>query len=151
MIAMSTMILFCGASALIVPHPPHHFASAEQTLLMAIAHTESNGMKLAIGKKGERGLYQFTKDTWEFYTNAPFDKAFNPEVASRVAQLHLMWLTKQFQDAKHPATPRDIYIAWNTGFASYKRRGFNQTRISKQAKQNLARFDYAYRTIYERN
>lgn len=67
------------------------------------------------GKLGERGPYQFRRNTWRMHTNASFDLAENREVANTVAKRHYLWIQAQLKANGVEPSPYHIAIAWNAG------------------------------------
>ncbi len=51
-------------------------------VLKAIAQVESRGNPRRVGRLGERGLYQFRRDTWRQHTRENFYRAHHPGVAT---------------------------------------------------------------------
>src|SRR5687768_980335 len=97
-------VLFCALF-----HAPVAAASAsspsidETRLLSAIAAVETGAGSLAqpckkIGRRGERGPWQFTKSTWKRYTQAAFELASqNASMAHLIASLHLRYLRTEIE------------------------------------------------------
>ncbi len=85
-------------------------------LLDGVLFVESRGNHAAVGRRGERGGYQFRKTTWQDRTASPFRLAHNPEVARTVAEWHYNWI-KSTLEAEGIAAPSDwqIAAAWNCG------------------------------------
>ena len=145
------MLLFLSATLAIQSPAPGDFYSPMELTLSSIIQVESKGDPHAKGKKGERGLYQFTRSTWEYHTKEPFSRAFDRTVSTGIAVKHYDWIVAQFVKEKRTPTAVDIYIVWNTGFEYYKHKGFNPDKVCKQTKHNVAKFKLAYNAIYTRN
>lgn len=67
------------------------------------------------GKLGERGPYQFRRDTWRMHTSANFALAENREVANTVARRHYAWLESQLASGGVEPSPYNVAVAWNAG------------------------------------
>ena len=85
--------------------PPH--------LAYNIVQAESSGFPFAVGKNGERGLFQFTKPTWIALTNKPFWKAFIPSDNIQIAMLN-------FKDAD-TSDPKSLASYHNAGTKDWKK------------------------------
>ena len=145
------MLLFLSATLAIQAPAPKDFYAPLEITLSSIIQVESKGDPHAKGKKGERGLFQFRRSTWEFHTSEPFSRAFDRTVSTEVAVKHYNWIVAQFVREKRTPTAVDIYIVWNAGFEYYKYRGFDPSKVCKQVKHNVAKFKVAYESIYKRN
>lgn len=145
------MLLFLSVTLAIQSPAPANYYTPQELTLSSIIQVESKGNPHARGKKGERGLYQFTKNTWEFHTTEPFSRAFDRIVSTRIAVKHYDWIVSQFVKEKRTPSAVDIYIVWNAGFEYYKRKGFNPDKVCKQVKHNVAKFRFTYNAIYTRN
>ena len=85
--------------------------------LRAISEVETGGNSRAVGRAGERGMYQFRRQTWQQYTSRSFYDAHNPVVARTVASKHFDWLLEGFQrNGRKPSTYL-MAAAWNAGFS----------------------------------
>lgn len=88
----------------------------KEAFLTAIAEVESGNNHAAIGKKGERGAYQFTKDTWDMHSKFSHHNAHFPNHSVMIAFAHLDWLISRVGD-----DPVKLAIAWNGGPGAVKR------------------------------
>lgn len=70
------------------------------------------------GKHGELGAYQFRSSTWRMHTTVPFQRAINRETSDVVAVKHYEWIKRGLEDARVPATPYNIALAWNGGLGA---------------------------------
>lgn len=67
------------------------------------------------GKLGERGPYQFRRDTWRMHTSSSFALAENREVANTVARRHYAWIESRLASSGVEPSPYNIALAWNAG------------------------------------
>lgn len=85
-------------------------------ILYNVMMAESSGFPLTVGKDGERGLYQYKRDTWRASTKRifgkpkPFLMAYVPSMAKQVARADMEELIKEFGE-----NPRLLTSAWNRG------------------------------------
>lgn len=100
-----------------------HLSAAEavdgerEAFLKAIAEVETGNNPRAIGRRGERGMYQFTRTTWRLHTRRNFADAHSPAVSAQVAALHYDWLYEGLlRNGKQP-TPFLMAAAWNAGLS----------------------------------
>ena len=84
-------------------------------VLQAIAEVETRSNPNRVGSLGERGMYQFRRDTWRQHTREPFARAHHPEISTTVARRHYQWLKKQLRTHGRPATTYEVALAWNAG------------------------------------
>jgi hypothetical protein len=99
------------------------------TLLAAIAVVESNTDDAAIGKAGERGRYQLTKEVWEQWMpdgniigfGTWFEVgAHEPAVSRWVATQHIRFgIIPELEKAGREAMPFAIASCWNAGITGY--------------------------------
>ena len=105
-------------------------AASDATFLEAIAMVESGQNRKAIGKAGERGMYQVGKAAW-FDANALLEseKHFhyqwsqwrNVTAQDMIAAAHLRILRKRFKaDGYSTPTPEQLALAWNRGYEGAK-------------------------------
>lgn len=88
-----------------------------EVFLRAISEVETGGNSRAVGRAGERGMYQFRRQTWQQYTSRSFYEAHNPVVARSIAARHYDWLLDGFR--RNGRTP-SVYLmaaAWNSGLS----------------------------------
>jgi len=85
--------------------------------LKAVAEVETGGNPRAVGRHGERGLYQFTYATWRRHSSRPFTDAHNPRVAHDVAVRHFVWLHDRLTAAGREPDAYQMAVAWNGGVA----------------------------------
>jgi len=85
------------------------------TFLRAIAEVETGGNARAIGRKGERGMFQFTRTTWRLHSQRAFADAHIPSVSFAVAARHYDWLVDGLVRNGRQPTPYLLAAAWNAG------------------------------------
>jgi soluble lytic murein transglycosylase-like protein len=83
--------------------------------LKAIAEVETGGNARAVGRRGERGMYQFRLATWRQHTNQAFYSAHNPATSYNVAVKHFQWLHDGLVRNGREPTPYLMAAAWNAG------------------------------------
>jgi hypothetical protein len=69
------------------------------------------------GKLGEQGPYQFRREVWNQYTQAPFAQA-RTAFADQVAQEHYQWIVKRLRSHGLAPTAWRVAAAWNGGVES---------------------------------
>ena len=109
--------------------------ASDATFLESIAMVESGQNRKAIGKAGERGMYQVGKAAW-FDANALLEseKHFhyqwsqwrNITAQDMIAAAHLRILRKRFKaDGYSTPTPEQLALAWNRGYEGAKSWNFS--------------------------
>lgn len=83
--------------------------------LRAIGEVETGGNPRAVGSRGERGIFQFSRRTWQQYTTRSFSEAHVPSVAIGVAERHFDWLHEGIVRNGREPTPYLLAAAWNAG------------------------------------
>jgi hypothetical protein len=109
-------------------------AASDATLLEAIAMVESGQNRKAIGKAGERGMYQVGRDAWkdaeerlkaEGHYRFPWSKWRSATAQDMVAASHLRWIKANFVRVGKPdPTPEQIAVVWNLGWSASVSRRF---------------------------
>lgn len=84
-------------------------------VLRAIAEVESRGNPACVGRLGERGLYQFRRDTWRQHTRENFARAHHPAISTTVAHRHYDWIARELRKRGFEGSPYEIALAWNAG------------------------------------
>ena len=92
-------------------------ASERETFLRAIAEVETGGNPRAIGRRGERGMFQFTRTTWRLHSKRAFADAHIPSVSFDVAAQHYEWLHNGLIRNGRTPTPYLLAAAWNAGLS----------------------------------
>jgi soluble lytic murein transglycosylase-like protein len=88
-----------------------------ETFLRAVAEVETGGNPRAIGRRGERGMFQFTRTTWRLHTRRAFADAHVPSVSFEVAARHYDWLYDGLVRNGRTPTPYLMAAAWNAGLS----------------------------------
>jgi hypothetical protein len=83
--------------------------------LRAIAEVETGGNSGAVGRHGERGMYQFNRTTWRLHTSRSFHDAHIGAVSSEIAARHFSWIHEGLVKAGQQPTPYLMAAAWNAG------------------------------------
>ena len=109
-------------------------AASDATFLEAIAQVESGQNRKAIGKAGERGMYQVGRDAWkdaeerlkaEGHYRFPWSKWRDATAQDMVAASHLRWIRANFVRVGKPdPTPEQIAVVWNLGWSAAVARHF---------------------------
>jgi hypothetical protein len=101
-------------------------AASDAAFLEAIAQVESGQNRKAIGKAGERGMYQVGKAAWTD-ANALLESEKNfhyqwsqwrdATAQDMIAAAHLRILRARFKaDGYSTPTPEQLALAWNRGY-----------------------------------
>lgn len=90
-------------------------ASVRWATLEAIHQLENPRNLTRPGPCGELGAYQFRISTWRMHTKTPFERALDRRISDMVATRHYEWLKRGLEQARLPATPYNIALAWNGG------------------------------------
>ena len=109
-------------------------AASDATLLESIAMVESGQNRKAIGKAGERGMYQVGQAAWkdaeerlkaEGHYRFPWSKWRDATAQDMVAASHLRWIRANFKRVGKPdPTPEQIAVVWNLGWSAAVARSF---------------------------
>jgi len=109
-------------------------AASDATFLEAIAQVESGQNRKAIGKAGERGMYQVGKAAWndaeerlkaEGHYRYPWSKWRDATAQDMVAASHLKWIMSNFKRVgKLDPTPEQVALVWNLGWSGAVARSF---------------------------
>jgi len=101
-------------------------AAAEATFLECIAQVESGQNRKAVGKAGERGMYQGGKAAWddanarlekEGHYHFQWSKWRDATAQDMIASAHLRILRQRFKAIGFDTpTPEQLAVAWNRGF-----------------------------------
>jgi hypothetical protein len=108
--------------------------ASDATFLEAIATVETGQNRKAVGKAGERGMYQVNKAAWsdanallekEGHYSFPFFRWRDITAQDMIAAAHLRILRKRFKDDGFTTpTPEQLAVAWNRGYKGAKSYGF---------------------------
>ena len=109
-------------------------AASDATFLEAIAQVESGQNRKAIGKAGERGMYQVGKAAWddasarlkaEGHYAFPWSKWRDATAQDMVAASHLRWIRSNFHRlGMTDPTPEQMALVWNVGWSEARSRDF---------------------------
>ena len=109
-------------------------AKSDAAILEAIAHVESGMNRKAVGKAGERGMYQVGYAAWkdaedrlkaEGHYRFPWSKWRDATAQDMIAASHLRWIRANFARVGIPApTAEQIAIVWNVGWSGAVSRRF---------------------------
>ena len=109
-------------------------AASDATLLESIAMVESGQNRKAIGKAGERGMYQVGQAAWkdaeerlkaEGHYRFPWSKWRDATAQDMIAACHLRWIRANFKRiGKLDPTPEQIALVWNLGWSGAVARKF---------------------------
>jgi hypothetical protein len=109
-------------------------AKDDARFLQAIGQVESGLNRKAIGKAGERGMYQVGKAAWDDASDRlkaeghyafPWSKWRDATAQDMIAAAHLRWIRSNLD--RHGYTnpsPEQVALVWNVGFSAAKARGF---------------------------
>ena len=92
-----------------------NYEAQRDSFLSAVALVETGNNPRAVGSKGERGLYQFTRATWKQHTKLSHYKAHDPSYSQVIAKKHYDWLYSNLSLKGYPPSPYWLAVAWNTG------------------------------------
>jgi|SRR6185369_11414389 len=116
-----------------------------ESLVNAFAQVESGGHANRIGDHGRaRGAWQFHREAWEQVTWIraierqtvhTYNKAFDIEISREYARSYIKWLSSRLNAIlRRPATPQEIYAAWNLGLQGFAERRFRLNRCPASTK-----------------
>jgi len=109
-------------------------AKSDAAFLSAVAEVESGHNRRAIGKAGERGMYQVGKEAWDDASARlkaqghyafPWSKWRDATAQDMVAASHLRWIRANFHrlGMTNP-TPEQLALVWNVGWTAARERAF---------------------------
>ena len=109
-------------------------AASDATLLESIAMVESGQNRKAIGKAGERGMYQVGKAAWddankrleaEGHYHFQWSKWRDATAQDMIAASHLRWIKASYKRlGKADPTPEQVALVWNVGWTGAVDRNF---------------------------
>ena len=110
-------------------------AASDAAFLEAVAQVESGMDRKAVGKSGERGMYQLKKAAWddanallesEKHFHFQWSQWRNPTAQDMIAAAHLRILRQRFKaDGYSTPTPEQLALAWNRGYEGAKSWNFS--------------------------
>jgi len=105
-------------------------AASDATFLEAVAQIESGMDRKAVGKSGERGMYQLKKASWddanallesEKHFHFQWSQWRDAMAQDMIAAAHLRILRQRFKaDGYSTPTPEQLALAWNRGYEGAK-------------------------------
>ena len=107
-------------------------------LLAAIAQVERVRGSHRHGPKGERGVLQFKRETWEQFTWLPFDNAENEADCLAVGRIALQHYRFQLLERHIEPTPFLLALAWHCGLNGAILRGFQSQDVKSYAERVCA-------------
>ena len=109
-------------------------AASDAAFLEAVAQVESGQNRKAVGKAGERGMYQVNKAAWddasarlkaEGHYAFPWSKWRDATAQDMVAASHLRWIRANFHRiGMTDPTPEELALVWNVGWTAARSRDF---------------------------
>jgi len=127
-------------------------AKTDAAFLEAVAAVESGHNRKAIGKAGERGMYQVGKAAWddanerlkrEGHYHYQFSKWRNPTAQDMIAAAHLRTIRENFKRIGKPdPTPEQLALVWNVGWSGAVSRRFAPNDYAERV-ANLFRLSLA--------
>lgn len=105
-------------------------------LMWAIAEVESNHNPKAVGKAGERGLYQIMPTTWKDHANGwAWDDAFDATKNRIVAERYLVWIKDTLTKwSGNKPSDEQILAAYNGGIGRLRKVGYCVDKMSKSVR-----------------
>lgn len=115
----------------------------------ALGMIESGCNDYAVGLKGERSRYQFSKATWQEHSNRPFSFAYRTDFATEAAKHYSNRLRNIFSQDRHMfPTDEEFYVMWNWGPRKFKAVGYDLRRVPHvvfEAAQRFSNLVYMYK------
>ena len=117
-------------------------AQSDARLLEAIGQVESGMDRRALGKAGERGMYQMGKAAWtdandllklEGHYSFSWGKWKDATAQDMVASAYLRVIRRRFSRIGIISpTPEQMAVCWNLGFSAAQSRGFPATGYAQR-------------------
>jgi len=117
-------------------------AASDAAFLEAVAQVESGQNRKAVGKAGERGMYQVNKAAWddasarlkaEGHYAFPWSKWRDATAQDMVAASHLRWIRANFHRlGMTDPTPEELALVWNVGWSGAVSRKFMPNEYAKR-------------------
>jgi hypothetical protein len=117
-------------------------AATEATLLECIAMVESGQNRKAVGKAGERGMYQVGYAAWkdaeerlkaEGHYRFPWSKWRDATAQDMIAAAHLRTIRDNFKRIGIPTpTPEELALVWNVGWSGAVDRKFRPNEYAER-------------------
>lgn len=109
-------------------------AKSDAAFLSAVAEVESGHNRKAVGKAGERGMYQVGKEAWDDASARlkaqghyafPWSKWRDATAQDMIAASHLRWIRSNFHRiGMTDPTPEQMALVWNVGWTAARERAF---------------------------
>lgn len=119
--------------------------------LARVARVESGGKETALGRQGERGLYQIKREVWaevSAYLQARgsavwgFQDSTNGAVARVYASARLRMLEDRLRARMgRPPSAGEVYAAYNLGWRGFARRGFRVGRCPRVTREAVRKVE----------
>ena len=110
-------------------------AKTDAAFLEAVAQVESGHDRKAVGKAGERGMYQVNKAAWDDASARlkaaghyafPWSKWRDATAQDMIAASHLRWIRANFHRiGMTDPTPEQLALVWNVGWSAAVARRFS--------------------------
>jgi len=117
-------------------------AKTDAAFLEAVAEVESGHNRKAIGKAGERGMYQVGKAAWddasarlkaEGHYRFPWSKWRDATAQDMIAASHLRWIRSNFKRIGIASpTPEELALVWNVGWSGAVARKFRPNEYAER-------------------
>jgi len=117
-------------------------AKTDAAFLEAVAQVESGQNRKAVGKAGERGMYQVNNAAWddasarlkaEGHYAFPWSKWRDATAQDMVAASHLRWIRANFHRlGMTDPTPEELALVWNVGWSGAVSRKFMPNEYAKR-------------------
>jgi hypothetical protein len=121
--------------------------SPHERVLYAVALVESGFNHRAVGRLGERGAWQFTRETWGETSQQlrrlhirthPFRFAHDPVVGALYARTRMDFVRRMLATAlDRQPTAQEMYCAWNLGLGGFLARDY-RVALAPQATRDAA-------------
>ena len=116
--------------------------ASDATLLESIAMVESGQDRKAVGKAGERGMYQLGRAAWDDsnarlvaqgYHHYQWSKWRDITAQDMIAATHLRWIRERYAHVGIlTPTPEQIALVWNTGWSAAVERRFKPNAYAER-------------------
>lgn len=121
-----------------------------EEFLVTLARVESGNNPNAVGRLGERGLYQFRETAWRQVNTLRTRRGLphlnyylskDPVVSRSFAVEYLRWLSNYYTTARRRSpSAAELYALWNLGPTGFKRRGFSLEKCPAVTRESAMEF-----------
>ncbi len=129
--------------------------SARDRFLDALAFSETKRDQFAVGDSGKAfGMYQIHRVAWHDVNRMfrllnndthDYSMATNREISTIYASAYIDILSSRLSEAlKRPPSYREVYCAWNLGFAGFRRKGLRFDLCPESTKAGWMRLRSVY-------